>query len=71
MTWVEAEMKELEQMRKALTEAVAEAKVATDLLHEVSCSGVELQDARMSYVVLQMDSDTWEAVKQFNRVKAK
>ena len=35
------------------------------LLHEVSCSGVELQDERMSYVVVQIDAELWREIQAF------
>lgn len=35
------------------------------MLHDVSCSGVELQDERMSYVVVQIDAELWREVQAF------
>jgi len=40
-----------------------------ELLQRVACSGVELDDSRMSYVVLQMDSDLWHEIKANYSIK--
>lgn len=40
---------------------------ADALLCDVAASGVELQDIRLRYVVVQIDVDTWERIQQYAR----
>lgn len=36
-----------------------------ELLRSLSFAGVELEDPRMSYVVVQIDAQDWEKLKEF------
>jgi hypothetical protein len=40
------------------------------MLRDVALSGVELDDDRMSYVIVQVDKDVWRAVKVFREYAA-
>lgn len=39
-----------------------------DLLRDVCDSGVEFDDGRLGYVVVQIDRDTWNQAKEITRV---
>lgn len=41
-------------------------KIIIDLLREVACSGVEVDDKRLDYVVLQVDRETWDRISELN-----
>lgn len=39
-----------------------------DLLRDVCDSGVEFDDGRLNYLVIQIDRDTWNQAKEITRV---
>lgn len=59
-------MKSIEQLMSEIGDlrlAVADNARLRELLKEVSYSGVELDDPRMGYVIIQIDPKTWAEVK--------
>jgi hypothetical protein len=40
------------------------------LLADVAASGVELEDERMRYVVVQLDRDVWSRIQEYARKEA-
>ena len=64
---IDALFLELSQFTTATTakEIALEQRIAEleSKLREVACGGVELQDDRMSYVVVQIDADLWRELQ--------
>jgi len=46
-------------------------KTLSLMLQEVAFSGVELNDARMSYVIVQINKDLWQNICVFKEYKPK
>jgi hypothetical protein len=44
-----------------------EKKLLRELLADVAASAVELEDERVTYVAVQLDSAVWQRVKKFER----
>lgn len=68
-------MRELDQaireLRKRL--GLTQQKLASimeELLRDVASSGVELDDERLRYVVVQIDRQTWEALIRWRDERA-
>lgn len=53
--------------REAHEKSAEQIGRADALLRDVAASGVELQDIRLRYVVVQIDVDTWERIQQYAR----
>jgi hypothetical protein len=53
------------QYRTATLEA--ELRYLREILRDVACSGLEFEDARLSYVVVQVDRETWARLQAFRQ----
>jgi hypothetical protein len=51
-------------LERSIVDAASKITAIRRLLHEVACAGVELEDPRMSYVVVQIDVAVWKTIKE-------
>lgn len=52
-------------LRSMLREALDYADAIDELLRDAARCGVELDDARLRYITVQIDRPTWEALQQW------
>ena len=65
-----AEARKADDARAALAAKEQECERLRELIEEVASCGVSMQDERLSYVEVQIDTDTWAEIKSVRAKEA-